>query len=369
MKIAFFPSGCIPFHARSLDERPLGGTETGLIRLSQELSLLGHEVVVFSPLENPPLSEPLYLPVSAINDLGPVDVFVAVREWSPLFLSVDARIRLFWSGDSYDQPQNLGMGDPRVYEKIDAFLAVSNWHGQRLSEESGFPIEKVWPIRNGIHLPYFDGSEQRVRKRMIYSSTPYRGLVHLPPLYQAIKRIHPDAELHVFSGYAVYAGPQGYDERAVQEFKQLADVLNRLPDCTVHGNIQQSALAREFMKSSVLAYPNTFEETSCMTAMEAQAAGCVPVTSQLAALPETIGDAGALIPSTAGSEEYSAAFIQAVDRLFSDDTLFERLSRRGKERARHFGWDTVARRFVQYLQQAHGIQAASSGRQATGNGR
>ena len=46
MKFLFVPGSTLPFHGKTLDERPLGGTETGAIRLAECLDELGHEVHV-----------------------------------------------------------------------------------------------------------------------------------------------------------------------------------------------------------------------------------------------------------------------------------------------------------------------------------
>lgn len=348
MKILFCPAACIPFHAATLEERPLGGTETGIIRLSQALSERGHEVYVLTQFQNPPQSVPHYLPFDKVGTVGSVDVFVSVREWFPLLSPIKASRRVFWSGDSYDQPHNLGMGDVRLIKVIDKFLAVSKWQAEMLCHHSGFPIEKTSVIGNGVHLSYFDGEELRNPKRLIYSSTPYRGLDLLPQIFSYISKQHSDAELHIFSGYAVYSGPHGYDSRAEQEFNKLADHLRKIPKCFVHGNKKQRELAREFMRSAILAYPNTFEETSCITVMEALAGGCVPVTSRRGALSETVGECGVLIDGEPSSDAYIRAFSTAVSDLLSDHDRLARFSKAGMARAREdFGWEMVAKRFEQ----------------------
>lgn len=51
MKITFVADACVPFHGRTLEEQPLGGTETAVIRLAAALSERGHEVTVFTPLK------------------------------------------------------------------------------------------------------------------------------------------------------------------------------------------------------------------------------------------------------------------------------------------------------------------------------
>ena len=60
MRVLFFPSLCIPFHGKTLQERPIGGTETGIILLAESLAEQGVEVNVISDFTNPP-SDPSFV--------------------------------------------------------------------------------------------------------------------------------------------------------------------------------------------------------------------------------------------------------------------------------------------------------------------
>lgn len=353
MRFTFLPSSAIPFHGKTLDERPLGGTETAVIRLAAELDARGHEVIVFSKHPNPPLTKPLYLPMQQLGQVTQTDVLIVVREWLPLFCGIQCQRRLFWTGDAFDQPQTLGLGDKRIVDAIDGFLAVSQWQADTIAQASGFPGEKMWVIRNGVHPKFFDGQVRRRRTRMIYSSTPYRGLAHLPRLYKRIRAEVPTAELAVFSGYDVYAEqlgaiPAGH-EGAARDLERVTQALTALPGVTYSPSVTQAMLATEFQTASVLAYPNTFAETSCITAMEAMRAGCVPLSTKLGGLPETVGEGGVLIEGLPGNPLYDDRFVAEAVRLLTDDQYWQQLSTKAQQLSQRYSWAAVAESLLKQL--------------------
>jgi glycosyltransferase involved in cell wall biosynthesis len=346
MKIGIFCGNLLPFHFQSLEEKPLGGTETGVIHLANELQLLGHDVTVFTREENPPPSSPRYRNLKDLDSQDETfDLFLSIRDWMPVFYSVRTRMRMMWTGDSYDVGSSFGIGDLRVSKKMDRLLAVSRWQAESLARASGFPPEKIWVIGNGVDLRLFEGSEKRNPKRLIYSSTPHRGLTYVPGLFSELKKRHPDLECHIFSSYKVY-GVDGLAD--LENFKSEAE---KIPGIYFHGSVLQRELAREFMKSAILFYPCNFEETFCITAMEAQAAGCTIVTTKLAALPETVSKAGILIEGVPGTPAYDAAFVRAADEILTSERLFQQLSQFGMQNAVQHSWNAVAKRFDKFLRE------------------
>lgn len=354
MKIVFFPVYCRPFHAKTLEERPLGGTETAIIHLAEALESLGQDVTVLSDLPTHPATRPAYLSVHRAAELGEFDVLIVIRGLKGLTRPFPCKRRFYWSGDAYKNMNTFGIGDKRYVESMDAFLAVSDWQADTICRSSGFPLDKTYVLRNGICLRDFQGKEVRSRKRLIYSSNPNRGLVHLPEIYLELKRRHSEAELTVYGSAAVYE-PTWPPVNLTEDLKELFQFLPTLPGCRVTSSIFQKMLAREFMKSSIWTYPTDFEETSCITAMEAQAAGCVPVTSALAALKETVGDGGILIDAQAGTKKYTEQYVEACERLLTDDAYFEALSQRAFQRAHDpvhgFDWKLRAQSFLDYLKE------------------
>lgn len=340
MRILFLPRGCIPFHGNTLNERPLGGTESAVIRLAEVL-----DAYVSTPLAAPPLSDPLYIPEQSLGLLGAVDVTVVVRDWRGVFLPVNTKKKYFWSGDAFDQPINVGLGDKRVLSHLDKILCVSEWQKSSLHEFAKIPEDKLSILPNGVHGEYFKKPKEKVGNRLVYSSTPYRGLVHLERLFPKIKKQVPDAELIVCSGYTVYQNEKGeFDNRLLLEWEAQKKRLLEIDGVKVLGNLKQEDLAQEFLKAKILSYPNTFAETSCISAMEAISAECVPVTTDKGALKETIKDNGICISGEPGDQQYDERFVKECVKILSDDSY-----RRSFIKPRDFDWKTVGNKFKEII--------------------
>ena len=81
--------------------------------------------------------------------------------------------------------------------------------------------------------------------------------------------------------------------------------------------VAQPALATALRRATMLAYPNTFAETSCIAVMEAMAAGCTVVTSDLGVLPETGAGFIDLTPPIAHPQAHADAFADRVIQLLA----------------------------------------------------
>lgn len=354
MRIVFFPVDCCPFHGKTLEERPIGGTETAIIRLSEALDEMGHEVFVITPLKTFPPNKPIYLTPSMASHLPDIDLLIIIRGLDGLLFPIKAKKKFFWTGDAWTNRHTFGIGDRRYSEKIDTFLAISDWQAGTICGSSGFPMEKTFILRNGIKHSLFSGKETRNPRRLIYTSIPTRGLIYMPEIYLKLKDRFPDLELHLFSSPNIYSR-KWPPEKSEHEILKWIDLLKKLPNCYSHGNVLQPQLAREFMKSAIFAYPTDFEETSCISAMEAQAGGCVVVTTDLAALKETVGEEGLLVEGLPSSPEYIEKFIDKCGQVLSDDNFRTRLSNAAMKKGETLDWRLRAADLVNFVKDRHGL--------------
>ena len=358
MKICFFALGSLPIHASSLEERPLGGTETGLIRVADILARKGHQVVVVTSHPDPlPFNlqgGPLYVPPQILGQFGGFDCFVAVQFWRSLLENIPARKRFFWTGDGKEQFSNLGIGDPRVFNRVSKVFCASNWHRETLCAASGIPLEKAVVVGNGIYLPYFSDEVasriERESNRVVYTSAPYRGLELAAGYFKKLHEQIADLEFHVYAGLSIYDRDGAYQGPHAARYEELKSALQKMPGVIIHGNVKQRELAEEYFRARIFLYPNTVDETFCITALEAQAAGCPVIASAVSALPETVGEGGIVIPGIPGSPEYSRAILAASLRLLTDDELWSQYSEAGRRRAlSSMTWAHVAQLLEQEL--------------------
>jgi glycosyltransferase involved in cell wall biosynthesis len=158
----------------------------------------------------------------------------------------------------------------------------------------------------------------------------------------------PDAELHVYYGMGnIDTLAPNYPYLA--EFRQrLANLLLGSVNVVQHGRVAPDVLAADLQKASVWLYPShNFDETYCISAVEAQLAGAIPVTSNRGALAETVGS-GLVIDGTIGiddgvAEQYAQAVVQL---LTGDEKELTALRRKVRRNAPAQGWTEVAAQWL-----------------------
>jgi glycosyltransferase involved in cell wall biosynthesis len=197
--------------------------------------------------------------------------------------------------------------------------------------------------RNGLTPERFAGSEERRSFRFIYSSSPDRGLDTLLELFPRIRERLPEAELHIFYGFENWDRALGMRvDRDAEAWRDRIRAAMQQPGVFFRGRVGQRELAREMMRSDIWFYPTRFEETYCITALEAQMAGALCVASDLGALRTTVADRGVLLGGDAYSEEFRRLAVETVVALLMDRERRDAFAGRGRAWAAEQTWDAVA---------------------------
>jgi glycosyltransferase involved in cell wall biosynthesis len=347
--VLFTGPGAERWTPETIRETGIGGSEKMAWEMARRLVKLGNRVRLYGDTGAPPavFEGVEWLDHTAYRNIT-CDVLITSRR--PVAVddefNVRARTTLCWVHDVH-------CGSELTLQRalrIDRFLCLSEWHCGFFKNHYEFVHpSQVVQTRNGIDLSLYEKpAEARNPHRMIYSSSLDRGAFVAIDVMPEIRKRVPDAELHIYYGMEVwkrYASPQQLQQIAALE----ALLKEREKDGVVyHGRVKPEVLAEEQKAAGVWSYSTWFSETSCLSAMEAQAAGLRVVTSPIAALNETVGPRGAMISGDWLSPGYRSAFIDAcVDAMTRPEGGDrEELQRYARD---HFSLDTLARDWVELL--------------------
>ena len=284
------------------------------------------------------------------------DVFVSWRQPSLHDFSVEAKQRVLWCHDlNYGPDAAEGFHNPRW----DEILGVSSWHAKMLGRYYGSSllhdvIDMEYPhlgfVPNGIDLSRFTERPEKVPYRCVYASSPDRGLDTLLNMWPQILASEPEAELHVAYGWETTDKmiAQGRDDLA--RFKDaMVRKIEATPNVVWRGRLPQDQLAQLYGESVAWTYPTDFLEVSCISAMEAMAGGCIPVTTSCGALPETVGNAGFLVPGPTTTRGYQDTYPRALLGVLGERNVRAVYSEQAQRHASGLTWDAAYLKWKQVL--------------------
>lgn len=336
--------GWEPWHPADIEQRGLGGSETAAVRLAEALSALGFIVTVYGELrEDTCWRDVIFRRHERFDPLDARAGLICSRLPEVADRPIAAAVRLLWVHD-------VDCGDrltPKRSECFDAVLALSGWHARHLRGRYPFAADKVVETRNGIELSYFEPKPWQDRaQRVLYTSSPDRGLDVLLELWPHIHKRCPDAELvHCYA--PVYDRVADQDPVVAAHRDRIRELADQ-PGVRSVGSMGQRALAGLMCDSRVWAHPSwigqhsvPFHETSCLGSMEAQAAGCHLVTSGWGALPETVRY-GRLVNSDPGGQRWRDALVEHIVEGLTDREVGDAAVEHGPRAAAGLGWEDVA---------------------------
>lgn len=275
------------------------------------------------------------------------DTFNVLILWrSPHLLDREIKAKKIFM-DLHDIASQLDWSEERM-SKVAGVFFKSQYHRRMLPK---LPEEKAIVLSNGISDEIFTSTMKEPKNRqytVFYGSSYDRGLQHLLKIWSTVKAKHPKAELHVAygwdlfdKGYANNPERMAWKERINNQMKQEGIIH--------HGRVSSEELHRLRLMSGVWAYPCHFQEINCITALEAQASGCVPVTIKDFALTETV-QSGHSIEGDIYDEETLEAYTQALVSILGDKKRQEEERRKGKAFAQKYNWQDISKAWLAHIE-------------------
>ena len=292
--------------SKGVSYHKISGTETVLIQLSIEFVKLGYRVFVFGKFDT---SDTSNLP--NVNTQGTysgveyidcnyyiqflkkyhVNYLFALRQADNLLYFDTIDNAYLWVHDILPFGKNTSTDVIQTHEtKFKKFLCLCKWHRKKVQKEFKLPKDIISITRNAIIPSRFLKPHTKKPFKFIYLSSADRGLNYLIQMIPKVKEKFPETELHLFTNMKILLS------ETVQQIKKLDYVYP-------HGIVSQEEISQELLESDVWLYPTDFEETYCIAAVEAQAAGCLCATTSLGSLSEIVGDRGITVKGDISEEK------------------------------------------------------------------
>ena len=265
---------------------------------------------------------------------------------------------IYWNQLSHDQNAVQFLSTPENVETINQFVFVSNWQAEQFRKTFNIPGYKTTVLKNACIGVEQRQAGARDKVRLCYTSTPWRGLDVLLKAWEILKP--QDCELHIFSSTKIY----GKDFAINNEnyYQELYDKCEALPNVVYRGSVSNEELRKELHTFDILAYPNTFEETSCIAVIEALSAGLRVVTSNLGALPETTEGWARMYSYLASKDLHAVKFADILDEeiiKIKNGDLDSHLELQKQIYAPRWSWDNRINEWIDFLNKTNNFSKES----------
>ncbi len=267
------------------------------------------------------------------------------------------KINILWQKNSYDQPnlQEFFRNKER-HKEYDWYVFNSHWNYEKFRYFFDIPSDKSLVIKNGCDsFPIRKIYKKGDPIKLIHHCTPWRGLNVVLGAMQEIK--NPNITLDVYSSTQVYGSD--FSKVHSEEFKPLYEQAEKLPNVNYIGYKPHEYILEMMPNYDMFVYPSIFEETSCISALEALSAGVHVITNNYGALYETCADWPVYVNYTDNLENMAVATAHAINvaaGYLHEDFIQEHLEEQQKYYKRFYNWKKKGSEWENFLRGALNVR-------------
>ena len=263
------------------------------------------------------------------------------------------KLNILWQKNAYNQPnlQEFFRNKDR-HTEYDWYVFNSHWNYEKFRYYFDIPTERSVVIKNG--LDFFP--KRKIYKKgdpikIIHHCTPWRGLNVLLLAMQDIK--DPNITLDVYSSSKVYGSE--FSENNDKDFYPLYEQAKQLPNVNYIGYKPHEYIKEVMPNYDLFVYPSIFEETSCVSALEALASGVHVITNNFGALYETCSEWPVYISYSTNYEQMAqdtAVAIKTAANYLHEDFIQDHLDEQQKFYKKFYHWNKKKFEWTTFLKGA-----------------
>ena len=380
MKICIVDKLGLCYDGDTLAKQGLGGSESAVILIANELSNIGFDVTVVNNCIDASHSKPgTYNGVRYIdnrdapNHYDLYDAVIVSRSISPFLENSTypfiptAQKRILWLHDTFIEGDQL-VEQLMVTGVIHHIFTLSDFHTNYIlncdhGARRNFEVLKkyIFQTRNGAvtHVPEVD-LNKKDRNHFVFNASATKGLLPLVDrIWPLVKQQIPNAHLTVIGGY--YRFREGAEpdqqENIVRNYAGRQDLKDL--GITFVGVIPQKQIAEILANAYMMIYPGAFPETFGISSLESLLYNTPLVTTRFGALEETaFADAcflidyaiepNSLFPNI-NIDSQVQTFVNKVVEVYNNPYLYQQKQNACNVIKDIAGWDSVAKQWRQFL--------------------
>ncbi|QWD64623.1 glycosyltransferase family 4 protein [Polynucleobacter sp. MWH-UH2A] len=259
----------------------------------------------------------------------------------------DDAINVLWNHHNTDQPAISAYSEKSILEQVQFFVYVSNWQYEKYRYKYDIPEGRSIVIRNAVDL--IQHRPRNTKKiKIIYTSTPWRGLDVLLEAFSYLNR--DDVELDIYSSTKIYGSE--FHLANEDKFKPLFERAKQMRNVNYYGYKSNDLVRTALQEGHIFAYPSTWEETSCLSVIEAGMSGMSLVVTNLGALYETVGSWGRYVCYESNKRNLAIKFAielnNAINEYWSNKTQ-AKLEQQHQYFKEFYSWDSRLEEWKSFL--------------------
>ena len=228
------------------------------------------------------------------------------------------KINVLWMHHFVNQKEAQNLGSKEFVNKLDWIVYNSNWNFEKHVYQFKVPENKCVVIKNAIEKIDFV-EKPKDQTNLIYHTTPWRGLVHLLKVFKDLNL--KNIVLNVCSSTIIYG--KKFDSDLGKTYEDIFNECKNTKNVNYLGFLENNKIIELLKKMHIFAHPSIWPETSCIAAIEAMAAGCETVTTNLGALYETCSPFGTFVNFDRNfdnlEKKYSKVLSNSIKNYWSDE--------------------------------------------------
>lgn len=231
------------------------------------------------------------------------------------------KIRIYWLHDLPEDPETNHLKEQNSRNRFHKYVFCGYWQYNRYIDMLGIPRDDKCVVFDTPIVPFKNVKKDNDKIRLIYTSTPQRGLELLVPVFNELSKKYDNIHLDVFSSFEIYGWPE-----ANKPYEEMFNMCKNHPSITYHGFKPNDEVRAAYEKAHIFAYPSIWPECNSRALIEAMSAGLLCVHSNYAGLSDTSGNLTVMYQYEEDKNKHANKFYQVLDHAINviknrDDSL------------------------------------------------